>query len=424
MKRLFALLGKILLVLLGTALPILALELVVRMLGFAPPAIPNPNIWQSDPNLGWKHQPNSGGVFYSSYNEYQTDVRINTLGLRDDLSLTGYDIPPEKLRLLILADSFGEALQVPLEETFFKQAQRTLEENGVPVQTINTGVGSYGTDQELLMFRQEGVKYQPDVTLMFFFVRNDTANSYAPLEIARNGGSVQKSYFRLDDGGSLVYPAPFDPAMAYVNGVEKPKELPPAPMLPVADWFFLHSDLYRWLAPRLADIPPVLHALGPGGLLGGEARIRATTPDVPIPFFVYQTPMNDDWQLAWALMDALMGEAKRTVEASGSKFAVVIIPAKEQVYPDRWAQTLAKNPAMQALQWDMMLPNKMLTDILRRHDIPYVDLLPIFEQAAQSQPDEPLYFVHDGHWTSAGHALAGKSVAQFLLDSDWTARGK
>ena len=420
MKRLFSFLGKILLALMGTILPILALEIVVRVLGMAPPPVPNPNIWQSDPILGWKHQPNSGGIFYSSYNEYQTDVQINALGLRDDPSLTDYDIPAGKLRLLVLADSFGEALQVPLADTFFKQTQQRLADAGIAAQTINTGVGSYGTDQELLMFRQEGVKFHPDVTLLFFFVRNDTANSYAPLEIARNGGSVQKSYFRLDENGSLVYPAPFDPATAYQTlGLEKPKPLPPAPMLPVSDWLFLHSALYRWLAPHLADVPAVLHALGPGGLLGGEARIRATTPDIPVPFFVYQTPMNADWQSAWQLMDALIAELQSQVMASGSKFGVVIIPAKEQVYPDKWEQTLRRNPAMQSLQWDMEQPNRQLADILHRHDIPYLDLLPVFRQAAQNSPDVPLYFVHDGHWTANGHHLAGKSVFQFLVDEGW-----
>ncbi len=420
MKRVFSFLGKILLALAGTILPILALEIVVRILNIAPPPVPNPNIWQSDPSLGWKHQPNSGGIFYSSYNEYQTDVQINALGLRDDPSLTDYDIPAEKLRLLILADSFGEALQVPLEKTFFKQAQQHLAAAGIAAQTVNTGVGSYGTDQELLMFRQEGVKFHPDVTLLFFFVRNDTANSYAPLEVARNGGSVQKSYFRLDDDGTLVYPAPFDPDTAYQTlGLEKPNPLPPAPMLPVSDWLFLHSALYRWLAPRLADVPVILHTLGPGGLLGGEARIRATTPDIPIPFFVYQTPMNDDWQAAWQLTDALLAELQSQVTAAGSKFGVVIIPAKEQVYPDKWAQTLRRNPAMQSLQWDMAQPNRQLAAILNRYDIPYLDLLPLFQKTAQQHPDKPLYFVHDGHWTANGHYLAGEAVSKFLLDEGW-----
>ncbi len=417
MKRALSFFGKILLALTGIALPILALEVVIRLLGIAPPPVPNPNIWQSDPILGWKHQPNSGGIFYSSYNEYQTDVQINALRLRDDAALTGYDIPPEKLRVLVLADSFGEALQVPLKDTFFKQMQRHLTDAGIPAQTINTGVGSFGTDQELLMFRAEGVKYRPDVTLLFFFVRNDTANSFAPLEIARNGGSIQKSYFHLDENGSLVYPVPFDPDTAYANDAAKPKPLPPARLLPVSDRLFLHSALYRWLAPHLADIPPVLHALGPGGLLGGEARIRATTPDIPVPFFVYQTPMNAEWQSAWQLMDALIAELQSQVEASGSKFAVVIIPAKEQVYPQKWQQTLKINPAMQTLQWDMELPNKTLVEILKRHNIPYVDLLPKFRQAAQTSPAVPLYFVHDGHWTAAGHQLAGQSVYQFMIDS-------
>ncbi len=424
MKRLLSFLGKILLAMTGVLLPILVLEIVIRALGMAPPPVPNPNIWQSDSLLGWKHLPNSGGTFYSSFNEYQTDVEINALGLRDDESLTSYNLPAEKLKVLILADSFGEALQVPLEKTFFKQMEQHLTENGIPTQTINTGVGSYGTDQEATFFRLEGIKYRPDLTLLFFFVRNDTVNSYAPLEIARNGGSIQKSFYHLDENGKLVYPAPFDPDHAYASAAKKPNPLPPAPLLPAADWLFLHSDLYRWLTPYLADIPPLLNVLGPSGILGGEARIRAAHPAVPVPFYVYQTPLTNEWQSAWQLMEAIIVDLQAQVEANGSRFAVVIIPAKEQVYPAQWEKTLAANPALQTKTWDLTLPNQQLTTILTRHQIPYLDLLPIFRQMAQDSPETPLYFVHDGHWTENGHALAGEAVSQFLLDSGWTERGK
>ena len=419
MKQLFSFVGKILLATIGIALPILALEIIIRVLGMAPPPIPNPNIWQSDAVLGWTHLPNSGGTFYSSYNEYQTDVQINAVGMRDDLDLTAYQLPDDELSVMILADSFGESLQVPIEKTFFKNIQRKLTENGIPAQTLNTGVGSYGTDQEVTYFREEGHKFNPDLTLLFFFVRNDTVNSYAPLEIARNGGSIQKSFYHLDDAGSLVYPAPFDSETAYETyGVEKPKPLPHAPLARTADWLYLHSDLYRFSVPYLTDMPAVLHAVGASGILGGEARVRVAHPAVPVPFYVYQNPLTHEWQSAWALIDALIADLQSQVEANGSQLAVILIPAKEQVYPEQWSKILAANADMQNSSWDLEMPNRQMENILTKHKIPHLDLLPIFEQAAQNAPDTALYFVHDWHWSEAGHALAGESVFQFLMDEN------
>lgn len=418
MKKFYILLGNIILALFGVLLPILACEFGVRMLNLAPPAIPNPNIWDTHPELGWWHLLDSGGTFYSSYNEYETEVRVNALGLRDDESLTDYSAADDKFKLMILADSFGESLQVPLEKTFFKGVQRRLTEAGTATQSLNAGVGSWGTDQEATWFRVEGNKYNPDLTLLFFFTRNDTVNTYKPLEVARNGGSIQKNFYRLNEAGELVYPQPFDPDHAYDND-PKPPSLPHASLKKTAEWLWLHSDLYRWTTPYLLDIPPVLKALGPSGILGGEGRIRAVHPAVPVPFYVYQTPLSDEWQAAWQLTEAILADLRDQVEANGGKFAVVIIPAKEQVYPEQWAQTVAANPSMQALNWNLNLPNEQLAQILTRQEIVVLDLLPVFREAAAQSQSAPLYFTHDGHWTEAGHALTADTVFEFIAGNQF-----
>ena len=420
MKKISAIFGRFLLVVMGLLLPILILEIGVRLLGLAPPPIPNPNIWEMNPELGWRHIPNSGGVFYSSYNEYQNQVDINSMGLRDNPTLNSYDLPESKFKLLILADSFGEALQIPLEKTFFKGVQRRLNNAGVETQSINAGVGNWGTDQEATFYRLEGRKYHPDLTLLFFFTRNDANNNYKPLEAARNGGSIQKSFYHLDEAGKLHYPQAFDPETAYSAEYPKPATLPPAPWLKTADWLWLHSALYRWLLPYLRDIPPIVKSLGPSGILGGEGRIRAVHPSTPVPFYVYQTPMPAEWRNAWALTEAIIADLKAQVEADGGKFALVIIPAKEQVYPKTWERTVQANPSMQALNWNLELPNQQLARIAGRQDIPILDLLPVFQQALQQPNAAPFYFKHDGHWNENGHRLAAQAVFEFLRQEKLT----
>jgi hypothetical protein len=104
------------------------------------------------------------------------------------------------------------------------------------------------------------------------------------------------------------------------------------------------------------------------------------------------------------------------VSQRGSRLVVVIVGAPEQVYPEAWEATLAANPAMQNINWDLDAPNRRLAEFLEAQNIPYLDLLPIF-RAAAAQSDAPqLHFRHDQHWTEAGHQLAAEAIHNVLIN--------
>lgn len=427
MKTLSNFLGRSLLLGLGLLLPLLALEMGVRVLGLAPPPEPNPAIWQPHPLMGWWHIPYSGGLFHSQYNEFEADVRINARGLRD--REIGYDNPTKALRILSLADSFGEALQVNLEKTYHKQLEGLLTDSlNRPVEVINGGVGGWGTDQEAIFYVAEGFRYEPKVVLLAFFVRNDTVNNYGPLELASVSGSQQKEFFSLSPDGELIPPPEREKAKAEAEakGVEikgndaqsspqvKPDHHPV--LLPLADTLWQGSALYRLIVPYLRDIPPVVQKIGASGILGGEGVVRAGHPTTPVHFFVYQSPPNADFEAAWTLTEAIIKRLRDEVENPGAKLAVVIIGAPEQVYPVEGERLLAANPALQDLTLDLELPNRRLGTFLAAEQIPYLDLLPVFRQAANDPATPPLHFRHDGHWTVAGHKLAAEAIQKFLLD--------
>ena len=60
-------------------------------------------------------------------------------------------------------------------------------------------------------------------------------------------------------------------------------------------------------------------------------------------------------------------------------------------------------------------PNQRLINFLAAQDIPYVDLLPVFREAAAQLDTPPLHFRHDQHWTVAGHRLVAEAIHEFLL---------
>jgi hypothetical protein len=431
-RSLISLVGRLALIALGLLAPLLILELGVRLIKLAPSPVPNPAIWAPHPLFGWWHIPHSGGVFHSDFNEFEAEVRINARGLRD--REIGYDNPAGAIRVLSLADSFGEALQVELEDTYHKQLE-TLMANSLDwsVEVLNAGVGGWGTDQEAIFYVAEGFRYDPDLVLLAFFIRNDAVNSYGPLEIIRNGGIQQKQFFTLSPAGELIPPR-LEPESGeqtevqdsqWADGPGRALNQPPdansdlsnpeAPLLFLSDGLWRMSALYRFLAPYLRDVPTVVQYLGPSGILGGEGVIRANHPTTPIPFLVYQTSAEERFEAAWALSEAIIARLQIEVESRGAKLAVVIVGAPEQVYPVEWERILAANPAMQTLSWDLDAPNRRLVDFLTTEDIAYLDLLPIFRQAA-SQPDMPsLHFRHDQHWTVAGHRLAAEAIHDFLM---------
>jgi hypothetical protein len=408
-------LGRLTLLLLGLIVPLFLIEAGVRLLRLAPPPEPNPAIWQPHPLFGWGHIPNSGGLFHSNYNEFAAEVRINARGLRD--REIGYDNPTGAVRILSLADSFGEALQVNLEQTYHKQLEDLLAESlARSVEVINAGSGGWGTDQEAIFYVAEGFRYNPQIVLLAFFIRNDVVNNYGPLELASVSGSQQKQFFTLSPQGELI-PPPVEQVVkpeSTISLTEPRLDQEAPPLLSVADLLWNWSALYRLLVPYLRDIPAVVQRLGPSGILGGEGAVRAKHPTTPVHFYTYQNPPNQDFEAAWQLTEAIIKRLRAEVEQRGAKLVVMLVGAPEQVYPEQWQRLLATNPALSAGVMDVDAPNRRLNAFLAREDILHLDLLPIFRQAAAQPEAAPLHFLHDGHWTVAGHRLAAESIQDFL----------
>jgi hypothetical protein len=77
---------------------------------------------------------------------------------------------------------------------------------------------------------------------------------------------------------------------------------------------------------------------------------------------------------------------------------------------------------MSEKQWNLDGPERRVLDFCRREKIACLHLSPIF--AAHLGDGERLHFVHDGHWTAAGHALVARSLAAFLNENDSTQADK
>jgi len=68
--------------------------------------------------------------------------------------------------------------------------------------------------------------------------------------------------------------------------------------------------------------------------------------------------------------------------------------------------------------YDLQLPQELLTKFLATKQIPYVDLT---EQFRSEEQKRDLYLLNDTHWNRAGNELAAEFLFQYL---DHSAQGQ
>ncbi len=112
-----------------------------------------------DPSKGWISQPNLRDMKVFG----DKTLNTNSKGFRGKKDYP-YIKNKEMLQILILGDSFTFGDEVSDDETYSFYLQEMLPNTEV----INLGVHGYGHDQMLILLKEEGVKYEPDIVILGF----------------------------------------------------------------------------------------------------------------------------------------------------------------------------------------------------------------------------------------------------------------
>jgi len=379
-------------------------------------------LFQTDENIGWVHLPNTEAN-WQGYNEYNIDVKINSLGLRDYERT--YAKPPGTFRILILGDSFTEGMQVDLAQTFPARLQACLVGRASrPVEVINAGNSAYGPGEQLLFFTHEGVKYQPDLILVAIFAGNDIKDmrreidgnmtqSFGGYQFYLDGGRLEKRWIEWadppDERISLL-----EQFLRRYSGLYYTFQSPDSQVLREAD---------RFVEPWWPD----LFASGPGPETSEPIGYPDFAFDEYLIIFAKDFPNNPlvppRVKELWQLFKAVLQELQAEVERQGAQLGAVIIPREAQVHQELYAQRVSEYTKRYDLlqagpdAWDMNAPDQAISDFMAELDVPTLDLKPGFQTYAQTH-DDLLYFQRDIHFNEKGHQLAADLMCDWLVEKE------
>ena len=402
MKRPRNLKKKLFLVLFGLLAGLVMSEILLRVIGYSYPIF-----YQADYYRGFALRPDLEGYYQREGGSY---VRINSDGLRDREHAKAK--PAGTIRIAVLGDSFVEAMHVPVEQTFWSQMEKKLQEcNAFPgkkVEVINFGVSGYGTAQELMTLRQKVWDYSPDVVLLAFTTLNDIYDNSRALS-----KSEEVPYF-VYRNGALSYDASFRDSRIYRQR--------DSTLSKVGRWFHDHLRtvqlahhvqfvlrlrLSDWRNRRRAAATPA-----PTKPVTPPPKTSFTAETIGIENMIYIEPQSEDWKEAWRVTEGLILEMNNEVRQHGAKFVVVTLSNAIQVYPD----SVVRQNFMNYLGIDnVFYANHRLKNLSGREKIEFIDLA----EPMQAFADQNKAFLHgfgsdlgNGHWNVTGHHVAADVMAE------------
>jgi len=347
---------------LSCLIAILVAEFAVRLAAPQQLIQIRPDLWQPVDSLGWVRRPNA-------------NLRINT-GERTVRILSdaeGYRIGEAgrrdaATRVLLIGDSFIEALQVDHEQSIAHLLEKGLADSlDRAVVVRNAGINGWNPNHYLIRTRQLLAREPFALAVIAIFVGND-AVPYRFDRIAPRA-PVARHQFRLPRRAAW-------------------SEIVDALLAPVNDALEVRSHLYILAKNQLATV---------------RMRLGMTADYLPLEY-----RHTEAESARWKNTAAIAKDLAKAARATNTPVLFVLIPERFQVYPDDFSRYI-RGFGIDSTLVDVEQPTRLLYDAFRAESLLVVDALPSMRSTATSA-SERLYGRVDQHLSPAGHEALARVV--------------
>ena len=365
-------------------------EITLRLVNFSFPA------WEvRDPDLGFVTMPHAEGWWTSEGNAY---VKFNKFGFRD------LERKKAKLnnsfRIAVVGDSFTQAREVNLEDTFvyklevaLRECHRKLKQQ---VEVLNFGMGGYNTAAELQLLETRVFDFKPDLVLLAFYVGNDIHYNHPKMGYFRDISGIGQPLLRFEQGQVKVDFSFRNDAVFQQKLRSRFHRL----ALTLINKFKIFQALY-FLKTEFQDYfvkKPTIkrQETQAGGNLNSDFSNLISPPREKL------------WQEAWKLTEAALLHIRDRVQEQGAAFWMAVIAHPRQIHTSEPVN-------------EINYPQERIARLASTEEIPLVDFLIPFRQEYQMTKNALHGFkptnLGRGHWNHRGHELAAQVLGKRLCSN-------
>jgi lysophospholipase L1-like esterase len=352
---------------------LLLAELALRLFGPVPRLGNPPGLYVADERCGFRLLRNFRGEQVCEGGPLP--IRTNALGFRGD------ELAPDGLRLLLLGDSQAFGFGAREEDAFPVVLQELYRAAGVSAQVVNAAVPSQSTWGELGLLEAVFDEVRPDGVLLALYVGNDFREN-----LPERFGRV------ICCSGTIIAVAPGE-SEAWLSF--KAAVLTRVRLVPV---------VYSWFADPPSFEPPA-----------GDRRqafCDRMAWDTGFGLEMLRVRWSEVAQQAFDSTCRALDALRAACAVRGVPLLLAILPGPCQ-YSDPYWDRLVTRCGLVVDDYARDRPNRALLAWAAAKNVPAVDLLPAFVARQREKPDVLLFT--DVHFSTAGHRLAAKVLAEFLL---------
>ncbi len=282
---------------------------------------------------------------------------------------TSFKKPENTYRIVAIGDSFAFGV-VPYEHNFLTLLEKSLNQdpsifnhqqaNIQQIEVVNMGISRIGVREYETLLATEGLRYQPDLVIVCFFIGNDFS------DVTPNEDIAPSSYL-----------ATF---LRYFIAFSKIEGRSPKRKVYVDDQPSLRADGYQDIVRRKSQI------------------FRRKSP-----IFVEEMPR----------IIHHFKKIKELCRTNDVDLIVALLPDEIQVDPRGRNTFISTIPGYRPRSFHYTEPNQALEKELEKIGIVSHDLFSVFWQHGKK---ESLYKPQDTHWNIRGNKIAAHSLENFLKE--------